>query len=209
VVAAFSALSAIDTRDAVGCLEPALGVMAKAGIPCDLMMHRLAGRLGGDGRLWARVNEAVRGPGDMKAAARRVLLAHLEEHGPATVLEQLRPRSLPPRSIKEEPPADVAPSAGRQPTPRKTHRSGNRHADKYRQMSDEELHLTLKEVVRNLFHLRFQSATDRLETPSEIKKAKIEVARIKTIQRERERQQMHAEQDASRRRQASMAAPQD
>ena len=56
-----------------------------------------------------------------------------------------------------------------------------------RQMSDEQLDLTLKETVKNLFHLRFQSATDRLETPSELKKAKREVARIKTIQVERQR----------------------
>jgi large subunit ribosomal protein L29 len=56
----------------------------------------------------------------------------------------------------------------------------------YRGMSDEQLELSLKEVVKNLFHLRFQSATDRLETPSELKKAKREVARIKTIQRERQ-----------------------
>ena len=40
--------------------------------------------------------------------------------------------------------------------------------------------------VKHLFHLRFQSATERLETPSEIHKAKQDVARIKTIQRERE-----------------------
>lgn len=56
-----------------------------------------------------------------------------------------------------------------------------------RAMSDEHLALTLKETVKNLFHLRFQSATERLETPSEIRKAKKDVARIKTIQRERER----------------------
>jgi large subunit ribosomal protein L29 len=56
----------------------------------------------------------------------------------------------------------------------------------YRGMSDEHLALTLKEVVKNLFHLRFQSATERLETPSEIRKAKREVARIQTIQRERQ-----------------------
>ncbi len=54
-----------------------------------------------------------------------------------------------------------------------------------REMSDEQLDLTLKEVVKNLFHLRFQSATDRLETPSEINKAKRDVARIRTIIRER------------------------
>jgi large subunit ribosomal protein L29 len=56
----------------------------------------------------------------------------------------------------------------------------------YRGMSDEQLDLSLKEVVKNLFHLRFQSATERLETPSEIRKAKREVARIKTVQRERQ-----------------------
>ena len=33
---------------------------------------------------------------------------------------------------------------------------------------------------------RFQSATERLETPSEMQKARREVARIKTLQRERE-----------------------
>jgi large subunit ribosomal protein L29 len=56
----------------------------------------------------------------------------------------------------------------------------------YRGMSEEQLVLSLKDVVKNLFHLRFQSATERLETPSEIRKAKREVARIKTIIRERE-----------------------
>jgi large subunit ribosomal protein L29 len=55
----------------------------------------------------------------------------------------------------------------------------------YRGMSDEQLDLSLKDVVKNLFHLRFQSATDRLETPSELRKARREVARILTIQRER------------------------
>lgn len=56
----------------------------------------------------------------------------------------------------------------------------------YRGMSDEQLGLSLKDTVKNLFHLRFQSATERLETPSEIRKAKREIARIKTIQRERQ-----------------------
>src|ERR687885_3028258 len=59
-------------------------------------------------------------------------------------------------------------------------------ADEFRQMSDEQLELSLRETVKNLFHLRFQSATDRLETPSEIKKARRDVARIRTVQRQRE-----------------------
>ncbi len=64
----------------------------------------------------------------------------------------------------------------------------------YREMSDEQLDLTRKEVIKNLFHLRFQSATERLETPSEIRKAKKELARILTIQRER---QLAAERQAA------------
>ena len=55
-----------------------------------------------------------------------------------------------------------------------------------RAMSNEQLELTLRDTIKNLFHLRVQSATERLETPSEIKKAKREVARIRTILRERE-----------------------
>jgi large subunit ribosomal protein L29 len=58
-------------------------------------------------------------------------------------------------------------------------------SSEYRGMNDEQLDLALKDVVKNLFHLRFQSATDRLETPSELVKAKKEVARIKTLMRER------------------------
>jgi large subunit ribosomal protein L29 len=56
----------------------------------------------------------------------------------------------------------------------------------YRGMSDEQLTLSLRELEKNLFHLRFQSATDRLETPSEMRKAKREIARIQTVQRQRE-----------------------
>ena len=70
----------------------------------------------------------------------------------------------------------------------------NKNAE-YRQMSDEQLALTLREFNRNLFHLRFQSATDRLETPTEIRKAKREIARIKTIMREKE---LHLQRTAER-----------
>jgi large subunit ribosomal protein L29 len=56
----------------------------------------------------------------------------------------------------------------------------------YRGMSEEHLELTLRDLLKNVFHLRFQSATERLETPSELLKARREVARIKTIQRERQ-----------------------
>ena len=56
----------------------------------------------------------------------------------------------------------------------------------FRGMSDEQLALALKDTEKHLFQLRFQSATDRLETPSEIRKAKRDIARIRTLQREKE-----------------------
>jgi len=54
----------------------------------------------------------------------------------------------------------------------------------YREMNEEQLTLALRELEKNLFHLRFQSATERLETPSEMVKAKRDIARIMTVQRE-------------------------
>lgn len=55
-----------------------------------------------------------------------------------------------------------------------------------RQDSDDQLVQRLKEEQTRLFRLRQQSETEKLEAPSEITKAKREIARIKTIQRERE-----------------------
>ncbi len=64
--------------------------------------------------------------------------------------------------------------------------------NEYRGMSDEQLSLTLKDTEKHLFQLRFQSATDRLETPSEIRKARKEIARLKTLQRARELEKLKA-----------------
>jgi large subunit ribosomal protein L29 len=52
-----------------------------------------------------------------------------------------------------------------------------------REQTDEQLDLLLKETQQNLFRLRLQSETERLEAPSEIIKAKREIARIKTVLR--------------------------
>jgi large subunit ribosomal protein L29 len=57
-----------------------------------------------------------------------------------------------------------------------------------RTMGDDQLELALKDTIRHLFQLRVQSATERLETPSEMKKARRDIARIKTIIRERQLQ---------------------
>ena len=55
-----------------------------------------------------------------------------------------------------------------------------------REQSTEQLELLLKETQQSLFRLRLQSETERLEAPSEIIKAKREIARIKTLVRLRE-----------------------
>jgi len=68
-------------------------------------------------------------------------------------------------------------------------------APELRGMSDDQLALTLKDTEKHLFQLRFQSATDRLETPSEIVKARKDIARIKTVQRQRELAKVHAATD--------------
>ncbi len=59
-------------------------------------------------------------------------------------------------------------------------------ASELKGQSDDNLAQTLHDTEKHLFQLRFQSATDRLETPSEIAKAKKDIARIKTEQRRRE-----------------------
>ena len=55
-----------------------------------------------------------------------------------------------------------------------------------RQLSGEELQLELERVQRHLFDLRSQSVTEKLEDPSMLTKAKRDMARILTVQRERE-----------------------
>jgi large subunit ribosomal protein L29 len=55
-----------------------------------------------------------------------------------------------------------------------------------RDQSDDQLELLLQETKQNLFRLRLQSETERLEAPSEIIKAKREIARILTILRLRQ-----------------------
>lgn len=65
-------------------------------------------------------------------------------------------------------------------------------ANEMKGMSDEQLSLTLADTEKHMFQLRFQSATDRLETPSELSKAKKDIARIKTEQRRRELEKLAA-----------------
>ena len=51
-------------------------------------------------------------------------------------------------------------------------------ASELREMSDEQLALTLKDTASNLFHLRLQAQTERLDAPSELRKQRRMIARI-------------------------------
>lgn len=59
-------------------------------------------------------------------------------------------------------------------------------SEQLREMSSEQLELTLKETTDRLFRLRIQAQTERLDAPSELRKQRRLIARIKTIQKERE-----------------------
>lgn len=59
-------------------------------------------------------------------------------------------------------------------------------ASALREMSDEQLLHELRETQQSLFRLRFRSATERNDAPSNVRKMRQVIARIKTIQRERE-----------------------
>jgi large subunit ribosomal protein L29 len=59
-------------------------------------------------------------------------------------------------------------------------------ASEYRQMSDEQLTHELRQLIEELFRLTVQAATERLDAPSNLRKIRRDIARIKTIQRERE-----------------------
>ncbi len=54
-----------------------------------------------------------------------------------------------------------------------------------REMSDEQLEQTAKEASERLFRLRFQAQSERLDLPSELKKNRRLIARVRTLQTER------------------------
>ena len=54
-------------------------------------------------------------------------------------------------------------------------------------MTDDELQRTLGERRKELFNLRFQSATGALDNSARLRSAKREIARILTVRHERER----------------------
>ena len=59
-------------------------------------------------------------------------------------------------------------------------------ASELREMSDEQLVLTLKETTENLFRLKIKAQTEKLEAPTELMKHRRLAARINTVIRQRE-----------------------
>lgn len=55
-----------------------------------------------------------------------------------------------------------------------------------REMTAEQLAQQLADISSGLFRLRVQAQTERVDAPSEIRKARRDIARIMTVQRERE-----------------------
>jgi large subunit ribosomal protein L29 len=55
-----------------------------------------------------------------------------------------------------------------------------------REMSNEQLQHELREAQQSLFRLRIQAATERNDVPSNVKKLRRDIARMFTVQRERE-----------------------
>jgi large subunit ribosomal protein L29 len=60
-------------------------------------------------------------------------------------------------------------------------------ASQLRDMTDEELEEKMVATRKELFNLRFQSATGALENSARLQSAKREIARILTVKTERER----------------------
>lgn len=59
-------------------------------------------------------------------------------------------------------------------------------ASKIRELSNEELNAKLLDLKGELFNLRFQQATGQLQNPMQLHECKKDIARVKTLLRERE-----------------------
>ena len=61
-----------------------------------------------------------------------------------------------------------------------------KQAESIRELNDEEIREQLTQKQEELFRLRFRSATQQLENPALIKSLRRDIARMRTILRERE-----------------------
>lgn len=68
--------------------------------------------------------------------------------------------------------------------------------DELREMSLDELMDALVEAKEERFNLRFQVATNQLDNTARLKTVKKDIARIRTVLREREMAEINAEESA-------------
>lgn len=68
--------------------------------------------------------------------------------------------------------------------------------DELREMSLDELMDALVEAKEERFNLRFQVATNQLDNTARLKTVKKDIARIRTVLRERELAEINAEESA-------------
>jgi len=59
-------------------------------------------------------------------------------------------------------------------------------AKEFRERETQHLNSELAEKQKHLFDLRSQAVTEKLEDPSQLKKTRKEIARIRTVLRQRE-----------------------
>lgn len=65
-------------------------------------------------------------------------------------------------------------------------------ADKMRDLTEQELQNEFNKLKNELFNLRFQHVTGQLENPIRMRDVKKEIARVKTILREKELKKVNA-----------------
>jgi len=70
-------------------------------------------------------------------------------------------------------------------------------AAEIRELDGEELDLKLLEARKELFNLRFQAATGRLDNNSRVAQVRREIARLLTVQRAREIEEAEAAEAAA------------
>ena len=63
---------------------------------------------------------------------------------------------------------------------------------KMREMTEVELNTELGKMKKELFNLRFQHVTGQLENPVKMREVKRNIARVKTIMREKELEKVQA-----------------
>lgn len=59
-------------------------------------------------------------------------------------------------------------------------------AEAFRDMTGDELARKLADLKEEMFNLRFQAATGQIDNPMRIREVRKDIARVKTVMRERE-----------------------